>query len=101
MVEDDEIGMSGSKSAGDLLQFAQADECCRIWTVATLNEFARDFRSGRRCQFTELVHAFFETDPVNPTIFVHERGGPSRQNRTWGEIYVAIIPRAMTKLHSY
>jgi hypothetical protein len=45
VVDQHQVGMDGSDSAGNLLELALADERGRIRTVAMLDEFAGNFRA--------------------------------------------------------
>ena len=46
VIEENEVGVSGSGDGGDLLDFAGADEGCGIGAGATLNNFGGDLATG-------------------------------------------------------
>jgi broad specificity phosphatase PhoE len=59
VIEENEIGVSGSGDGGDLLDFARADERSGIGARAALNELGSDQAAGAQEQLAKLSERFF------------------------------------------
>ena len=59
VIDEHQVGINGSHSAGNFLQLAFADERGGIRPVTMLNEFAGNLRAGGSHQLAELSQRFF------------------------------------------
>jgi len=59
VVNQNQVGICGGRGAGNLLQFAFADQRCGIRTVAPLHKLANDLGAGGDSQFAVLAERFF------------------------------------------
>jgi len=101
MINEDQIGIDGSHSAGNFLQLAFADERGGIRPIAMLNEFARDFRPGGSDQFAELGQRFFHADARDTFLFRTVRRYIARKHGVGRNLLIAIGTGAVTEFQSY
>jgi len=111
VVDEHQVGINGSDSASNFLEFAFADERGGIRTVAMLDEFAGNLRAGRSYQLAELRQRFFNADAGDTTAF-----GPisrdiagnrlisrdiARDQGAGRHFKIAVRARTVTELQSY
>jgi len=93
-----QIRVDGSYGAGDLLQFAFANERGRIRAVAVLHKFARDLRSRRCHQFAKFGKRLFKPHAREAAGFGGFGSSLARQYSAGRHFQVAVTARAMAKL---
>ena len=101
MINEDQIGIDGSHSAGDFLQLAFADERGGIRAVTMLDEFAGNLRAGGSYQLAELGQRFFHADARDTFPFRTVRRYIAGKHGAGRHLQIAVGTGAVTELQSY
>jgi hypothetical protein len=101
VVNQHQVGVDGSNSAGNFLQLTFANERGGIRTVAMLNEFAGNFRAGGSYQLAKLGQRFFKADARDTTAFRSISGNVARDHGAGRQFKIAIGTRTVAELQSY
>ena len=101
MVDENQIGIDGSYGGGNFLQLAFADERGGIRTVAMLDEFAGNLRTGGSHQLAELGKRFFHADAGDTFPFRAVRRYVARKHGAGRHVQVTVRTGAVTELQSY
>ena len=101
MINEHQVGIDGSNSAGNFLELAFADERGRIRTVTMLNEFAGNPRTGGSHQLAELSQRFFNADARDTFAFRTVRRYIARKHGAGRHFQIAVGTGAVTELQSY
>ena len=62
MIEQDEVGLRGGSDAGDLFDFARADEGSGIWLGTALEKFGCHGAAGADKQFAKFGERLFSIE---------------------------------------
>ena len=101
MIDENQVSINGSHSAGNFLELAFADKCGRIRTVAVLNEFAGNFRTGGSHQLAKLGKRFFHAYAGDTFPFRTVRRYIAREHGAGRHLQIAVGTGAVTELQSY
>lgn len=101
MINEHQVGIDGSNSAGNFLELAFADERGRIRPVTVLNEFTGDFRTGGSNQLAELGQRFFHAYAGDTFPFGTVRRYVARKHGAGRHVQIAIGTGTVTELQSY
>jgi len=101
VVNEHQVGIDRSHSAGNFLELAFADECGRIRTVAMLDEFTGNFRARRRHKLAELGQRFFNTNTGDSAPLCSVRRDIARQYGAGRQLQVTVGTGTITELQSY
>ena len=101
MVDKHQVGIDGSNSAGNFLEFAFADERGGIRTVTMLNKFAGNLRTGGRHQLAKFSQRFFHADAGDTFGLRTVRRYIARKHGAGRHVQIAVGTGAVTELQSY